>query len=57
MTHEEAIERAHSRAVAAGEALYRDPRTGCWVMTRQALLDRGHCCENGCRHCPYGFAK
>ncbi len=20
-------------------------------------LKRGHCCNNGCRHCPYGFKK
>ncbi len=23
------------------------------VMTRQAHLDRGYCCNSGCRHCPY----
>ena len=26
---------------------------GLLVMTRWYLLRRGHCCENGCRHCPY----
>ena len=26
---------------------------GLLVMTRWFLLRRGHCCENGCRHCPY----
>jgi len=24
-------------------------------LTREYLLSRGYCCENGCRHCPYGF--
>ena len=27
------------------------------VFTRRFLLRRGYCCESGCRHCPYGFAK
>ena len=48
---------AHARAVAAGQRTYRDPRTGYVVMTELAHLDRGSCCGNGCRHCPYGHAK
>jgi len=27
------------------------------ALTREYLLDRGYCCENGCRNCPYGFRK
>lgn len=23
------------------------------VMTEQYHIDRGYCCGNGCRHCPY----
>ncbi len=23
------------------------------VLTRRYLVNRGHCCENSCRHCPY----
>jgi len=30
---------------------------GLLVMTKQYLLKRGYCCENGCKHCPYGFKK
>lgn len=30
---------------------------GLMVLTRRYLLDRGYCCENGCRHCPYGYKK
>lgn len=30
---------------------------GRWVFTEKFLRDRGHCCESGCRHCPYGFRK
>lgn len=26
---------------------------GLMVLTRRYLLDRGYCCERGCRHCPY----
>jgi len=44
---------SHDRAVAAGEPMYQDPVTGLWVMTTVALLERGHCCDSGCRHCPY----
>jgi hypothetical protein len=44
---------AHERALSAGEAGYRDPATGYFVMTSAYLADRGTCCGNGCRHCPY----
>jgi len=30
---------------------------GYKVFTAKYLLKRGYCCENGCRHCPYGFNK
>jgi hypothetical protein len=43
----------HRRAVEVGEATYLDPETGYQVMTAPALLARGYCCGNGCRHCPY----
>jgi hypothetical protein len=26
---------------------------GLMVLTRHYLLNRGYCCERGCRHCPY----
>ncbi|MCO6509173.1 MAG: hypothetical protein J5I65_00100 [Aridibacter famidurans] len=26
---------------------------GLMVLTEKFLLDRGFCCGNGCRHCPY----
>jgi hypothetical protein len=29
---------------------------GLMVLTRRYLLNRGFCCENRCRHCPYGNA-
>lgn len=30
---------------------------GLYVFTEKYLLERGYCCQNGCRHCPYGFKK
>jgi hypothetical protein len=30
---------------------------GNWVFTAQYHLKRGYCCQNGCKHCPYGFKK
>ena len=26
---------------------------GLMVLTRRYLVNRGYCCGNGCRHCPY----
>ncbi len=26
---------------------------GYRVMTERFLVNRGYCCANGCRHCPY----
>jgi len=26
---------------------------GYRVMTESYLVNRGYCCSNGCRHCPY----
>lgn len=45
---------AHARAVEAGADHYIDPDTGLLVMTSTYLLQRGYCCDNSCRHCPYG---
>lgn len=36
-----------------GEAGYLDPATGLFVITAATHLQRGKCCSNGCRHCPY----
>jgi hypothetical protein len=30
---------------------------GYLVFTEKYLLKRGYCCQNGCKHCPYGFDK
>lgn len=38
-----------------GEDYYLE--NGKWVFTAKYLLDRGFCCQSGCRHCPYGFRR
>ena len=48
-----AIIDAHRAAVDAGEPGYLDPTTDLFVMTARYLADRGYCCNQGCRHCPY----
>ena len=29
--------------------------SGLMVLTAKYLLDRGYCCGNGCKHCPYEY--
>lgn len=53
-TEGDAATNAHDAAVAAGEDGYIDPGSGLFVFTSAYLLARGYCCDNGCRHCPYG---
>jgi hypothetical protein len=36
---------------------YYIDKNGLLVFTEKYLLERGYCCGNGCRHCPYGNAK
>jgi hypothetical protein len=43
---------AHGAALAAGEAMYRDPVSGFMAMTAETLAARP-CCGNLCRHCPW----
>jgi hypothetical protein len=49
----EAIIEAHERAIEEGRSSYQDPGTGLVVLTFMTHLNRGTCCESGCRHCPY----
>ena len=44
---------AHEAAVRAGEPGYLDPTTRLFVLTVDYLRERGFCCDQGCRHCPY----
>ena len=36
---------------------YYFDENGLMVLTEKYLLERGFCCRNGCRHCPYGKLK
>ncbi len=45
----------HEQAMAEGKMCYLDPVLGYSVFTAAYHLERGFCCESGCRHCPYGF--
>ncbi|MBK8563812.1 MAG: hypothetical protein IPN76_10845 [Saprospiraceae bacterium] len=31
--------------------------SGKMVLTAYFLKNRGYCCKNGCRHCPFEFSK
>ena len=46
--------RVHAAAVARNRNAYIDPATGYQVWTRLYLSNKGPCCGNACRHCPYG---
>ena len=37
-----------------GEDYYLN-ENGLLTFTSQYLLERGYCCGNGCRHCPYQY--
>jgi hypothetical protein len=43
----------HAQACLQQQDHYIDPVTGYVVMTSFFLKNRGYCCENQCRHCPY----
>lgn len=30
---------------------------GLMVLTEKYHLERGYCCGNGCRHCPYQYER
>lgn len=37
-----------------GVDFYQD-ENGYTVLTPKYLLERGFCCGNGCKHCPYNY--
>lgn len=52
-----AAQSAHRLAVERGESTYVDPDTGYMVFTSVSHLERGTCCGNGCRHCPFSHEE
>ena len=51
----QSIEEHHRLACKNGQDTYIDPESGYQVLTSQALLKRGTCCGNNCRHCPFEY--
>lgn len=45
----------HQQASRKQQDSYIDLETGYHVLTAYFLKERGYCCTNKCRHCPYGF--
>ncbi|MDP4185101.1 MAG: DUF5522 domain-containing protein [Bacteroidota bacterium] len=41
-----------SDGLVEGVDFYRSP-DGYRIMTEKFLRNRGYCCGNGCKHCPY----
>jgi hypothetical protein len=36
---------------------YYTSKDGLLIFTESYHLKRGHCCQSGCLHCPYGYTK
>lgn len=51
--HRAEILAAHDRALTSGDPGYVDPVSGLFVLTAAYHVERGTCCDQGCRHCPY----
>lgn len=45
--------KVHKDALDNSKRTYTDPDTGYMVFTELSHKDRGYCCGNACRHCPY----
>jgi len=42
------------RKLIEGQDFYINQQ-GLYVFTASYLQERGYCCENVCKHCPYGY--
>ena len=49
------IENLHKLACEKKEDTYIDPNTKFLVFTKKYHQERGNCCGNKCRHCPYNW--
>ena len=49
------VEESEQEVLIENEDYYFE--NGLMVLTSQYLLRRGYCCEQGCRHCPYGYIE
>lgn len=50
-SNEAKVESTEEQTVVEGIDFYFE--NGLMVLTRSYLLNRGYCCSNTCRHCPY----
>jgi hypothetical protein len=48
---ERTLEKEPAKLVEGVDFYFDD---GLMVLTAHFLKNRGYCCGNGCRHCPYG---
>lgn len=39
------------------ENIHYKMENGLFVFSELYLMQRGYCCQSGCRNCPYGFRK
>lgn len=46
-------EKPEQKILVEGRDFYIE--NGNYVFTEYYLKNRGYCCENRCRHCPYGI--
>lgn len=45
--------RLHALACQKGQPGYMDPGSGKFALSSFYLTRQGHCCGQGCRHCPW----
>ena len=45
-----------NNSLIEGDDFYYDEQ-GDFVFTQKYHLEKGYCCGNGCKHCPYNFEK
>ena len=48
--------REEENSKVQGEDYYLSEE-GFFIFTEEYHLKRGHCCQSGCKHCPFGFDK
>lgn len=53
----EQVTALHAAAVEARKPGYVDPSTGFRVTSAIGHLQRGYCCGEACRHCPFEWAS
>ena len=55
LVRQAAIEKTLPPPSQLKEGIHYYREGGAFVFTAYYLVLRGNCCQNGCRHCPYGY--